>query len=323
MKKIFLLFSMIFTLTLSAATTEEMKVDNQKIENYSEKIASLYQLNDQQTLKNVTADVLASPYTKESAKESILKYHRQIYVFKYPSDGLSVYGFISFTPHHANQPLEVLFRGGNRTFGLLNPGDDLATYQDFTVISSVLRGGISEGQDEFGVADLADTKNLIEYIPTLEKLLHIQIQPSHTFALGESRGGMEMFLALARYPELQDRFDKVISLSGLLDMNKLINSRDDMKQMFIDEFGLQPGVNDEQWIAARNPIAKISLLKKSLPILIVQGTHDQRVDLTEGRDMTQKLEQNGNTVTYWEISGGDHSLTNAPQVLDQISDWIK
>jgi predicted esterase len=322
MKNFFFLLSLMVTLMLAADTPKEVHVENDKIEGYSERVATLYHLEDTESIKDITDQILASSDTKDSAKESIIKYQRRIYVFKYPSEGLSVYGFISFTPNHVNHPLEILFRGGNQTFGLLNPGDPLATYQDDTVISSVLRGGISEGKDEFGVGDLADIKNLMEYIPSLEEKLQIKLQPSSVFALGESRGGMEMFLALAKYPELQNKFDKIVSLSGLLDMNKLINEREDMKEMFIKDFGFRPGENDQEWIEARNPLSKANAIKKSLPVLIIQGTQDKRVTLNEGRNMVEKLEQNGHAVTYWEIDGGDHTLTNTLEVQDRIAEWI-
>lgn len=322
MRKILILLLLTFSWILSAATSQDVKDENVKIKDYGERIADLYKLDAGENYKDITDQVLASSDTLQSVKDLITQYQRRIYVFKYPSDGLTIYGFISVTPNEAGQPLEVLFRGGNRKFGLPNPGNPTTTYKDVTVISSTLRGGISEGQDEFGVADLDDIKNMIAYIPTLEQELNITLHPSYTFALGSSRGGMEMFLSMEKYPELQNFFDKAVSLSGLLDVNDIINEREDMKQMFIDDFGLQPGVNDEQWIAARNPIGKVSTLRPSLSFLIIQGTEDQRIPLKEGHDMTQKLQQNGNTVTYWEINGGNHTLANTPYIMERLVEWV-
>ena len=70
----------------------------------------------------------------------------------------------------------------------MNPGIIFATYKDYTVISSTLRGGISEGKDEFGGADIDDMKNLMSFIPVLAKELGIELHPGCVFMLGPSRG---------------------------------------------------------------------------------------------------------------------------------------
>ena len=196
--------------------------------------------------------------------------------------------FFSYTPHPEYHPLLILYRWGNMNFALMNPGVDFATYRNYTVISSTLRGGVSEEKDEFGGADVDDMKNLMEFLPSLSKELGIELHPSCVFMLGPSRGGLEMFLTLARFPELQNRVNKVVSLSGILDLHRLIQDRpDDMKKMFQNSFGLENGSKGEAWIAKRDPLNAVPYLKKSLPILIVQGTDDQRIDLAEGRKMRQ------------------------------------
>lgn len=322
MAKILILFLLTFSSFLSAETSQALKDDNAKIKAFSEEIAKFYQLDEGQNYKDITDMILASPNTASDVKDSIHQYHRRIYIFRYPSDALSIIGYISVTPNESGQPLEVLFRGGNKLFGLNNPGNFLSTYKDITVISSTLRDGVSEGKDEFGGADVIDVKNLVAFIPTLEEELHINLHPSHIFALGSSRGGMEMFLSLERFPELQNFFDKVVSLSSALDMNDIIQKRSDMKKMFIDEYGLMPGLNDEQWISKRNPFAHISSIKPTLPFLIIQGTEDIRVSLKEGHEMTQCLKDNGNPVTYWEIKGGKHTLYNIPDIMERIVNWV-
>jgi dipeptidyl aminopeptidase/acylaminoacyl peptidase len=311
-------------LTTSGFTMEQnLTKDSIHIEDFSKRVAAFYAMDENEQVKEITDKVLASPYTLQSAKDSIKAYQRRIFVFKYPSDGLKIYGFISFTPNPERHPLELLFRGGNREFGLLNPGDPLATYQNETVLSSTLRGGISEGKDEFGVADLADVKNMVDYLPTLEKKLHIHLNPEYTYALGESRGALEMFLTLAKYPELQDRLDKIVSLSGLIDINSIIREREDMKEMFKKDFGYRPGENDQQWIKERSSILAVPYLKKTLPVLVIHGTKDIRVSCSGCYELIEKLKENGNPVTFWEIEGGTHSLINQPDMMDYISKWVQ
>src|SRR5437588_11407714 len=117
-----------------------------------------------------------------------------------------------------------------------------------------------------------------------------------------------MFLTLARYPELQDHFNKIVSLSGILDLELQMETRPDMKEMFQNVFGIKPGFNDKDWINRRNPLLTVPFIKKDLPILIIQGAKDIRINLEEGHHMMQKLQEHGNNVSYLEVPDGSHTL---------------
>lgn len=303
---------------------QALNIENQRIQDDSDAIQKLYELGKDENWRDITQEVLASSDTSSESQESINTWHRRIIVFKYPSDGLWIKGFLSYTPNPAYHPLLILYRWGNMNFALMNPGVDFATYRNYTVVSSSLRGGVSEGKDEFGGADVDDMKNLMEYLPKLSKELGIELHPPCVFMLGPSRGGLEMFLTLARFPELQNHVNKIVSVSGILDLHRLIQDRpDDMKKLFMNQFGLESGTKGEAWIAKRDPINTVPFLKKSLPILIVQGTADNRVNLAEGHHMVKKLEANRNQVDYWEIPGGNHALMNTPHIMSSIARWLE
>ena len=85
---------------------------------------------------------------------------------------------------------------------------------------------------------------------------------------------MEMFLALGRSPFLQQQITKVASLSGILDIEEGMHDRKDMRDRFIENFGLIPWENEESWLNLRNPINTVPNIRKDLPILIIQGTND-------------------------------------------------
>jgi dipeptidyl aminopeptidase/acylaminoacyl peptidase len=106
-------------------------------------------------------------------------------------------------------------------------------------------------------------------------------------------------------------------------MNECIRDRNDMKEMFINDFGFLPEVNEEEWIQHRNPIQAVENIRKDLPFLIVQGTNDNRVPLKEGNNMVKKLKANGNPVTYIEIPEGTHCLRNHTNRLELIADWFE
>lgn len=323
-------FSWFFTLALLLGTapihvsSQSLSQENQQIAQTSNWLLSLYDLKPGERMREITEDILSHPQVKAEVKQSIQDYRRHIFVFSYPSDGLMIKGFISLTAHSKHQPLLVLFRSGNRGFALPNPGGELANYKGYTVISSTLRGGVSEGKDEFGGKDVDDMKNLLDFLPTLSQWLGVEIQSKPLYFIGPSRGGMEMFLTLARFPELQKKVDKVVGLSALLDLSTQIKNRpDDMKAMFIQDFGLMEGVNEQEWISERDPLLTAPLLPPCLPILIIQGTKDNRVSLAEGYHMVQTLEKNGKKADYWEIEGGEHTLYNVPHLMDQVAQWLE
>ena len=297
--------------------------DSKKNLEISEEFARFYELPEGQELHEITGDLLKSPLVKEVHKEAILRHGRKIFVFHYPSDGFKVKGAISFTPNSANHPLLYNLRGGNRWIGIPSPASDLMCYKDYPSISTLYRGGVSEGVDEFGGKDVKDVKNLWDFLPNLESKLSIKIQTKKNYLISSSRGGMQMFLFLTRFPDYQSAFDKIVSLSGLLDLREMLKTRDDMEEMFIRDFGLIKGVNEEKWLNGRDPILMVDKIRSDLPILLIQGTDDERLNLKQGYNMIQTLKDQKKTVEYWEFKGGDHCIRNVQNRMTLIMEWIE
>lgn len=302
---------------------EQRKKEEENALKWTEYFKDIYSLPENADFVEITDKLLASESVKEERKQDIIDYGRRIFVFRYPSDGLMIKGAISFVPHPEEHPTMVVLRGGNKMFSVVNPGSDLMNPKEYTVITTTYRDGLSEGTDEYGGNDVNDVKNLIAFFPKLEEALQVSIQKDNMFLLGFSRGGMEMFLTLSRYPELQSHFSKVVSLTGLLDIRQTIKARDDMKEMFVEEFGYQEGINDAEWLDYRDPILTADKIDTDLPILIIQGTEDIRITLAEGRHMVEQLLAHGNNLTYWEIEGGTHGLLEMPDRMSLILEWLE
>lgn len=302
---------------------EILKEEEQQVKERVRIIASFYEIPEGQDLIEITPQLLDSTFISDTSKKAILENQRRIFVFEYPSDSFKVKGYISVVPNPSEHPILVNLRGGNRTFGIPNPGGDIAVARDYTVIASVYRGGICEGQDEFGGEDVNDVQNLIKYIPALEEKIGEKIHNDKLFLMGCSRGAMEMFLALARFPDLQKMVTKAVSLSGLSDMRLTMIDRPDMREMFISDFGLVPGDNEEDWINHRDPMVAVEKIRADLPILMVAGTEDDRVELGETYSLIQKLTETGHNVEYIEVPGGDHMLVNQDDRLSFILDWLE
>jgi dipeptidyl aminopeptidase/acylaminoacyl peptidase len=132
-----------------------------------------------------------------------------------------------------------------------------------------------------------------------------------------------MFLTLSKYSGLQNKVDKVVALSSILDLHQQIQDRpDDMKPMFENVYGMNPD-HPEKWIKARDPLETIPSIKQTLPILIVQGTEDPRINLAEGEKMVSLLKKTNHEVDYWKVPGGNHTLSNVPTSMNQISKWLE
>ena len=307
----------------SQTTLDELKKSSEEILTRSKEAAKIYDLAPNETLKEISSTLLTHPNTSDAVKTAIIEKRVRYYVFVYPSDGLNIKGYISLPANTSYPlPLMILLRGGNGLFGLPYPGE-LSAQPGYSVVSTTLRGGINEGEDQFGGDDVNDVKNLIDFLPALEQKLQVQFHASNKYMIGLSRGGMQLFLTLGRYPKLQSKFKKIASISGLLNLIHAIEERADFKEMLIEKFGLTHDEKGKAWLAMRQPIHCIPKISKKLPILIAQGTQDDRVCLKEGYDMLQALQDAGHEVTYIEIEGGNHVLQNSPDFLPVLVDWLE
>lgn len=300
---------------------EALEKETQVIQELSNQYTQFYQTPENQEVLEITEQLLASTLVKDEQKNAIISTKRRVFIFMYPSDGLKVKGYISFTPNSEKNPILMHLRGGNRKLGLPNPGSDIACVRNYTVIGTTYRGGISEGEDQFGGDDVRDVIHLMDYIPELEQKLHVSFKKKMLYMLGVSRGAMQMFLALARFPKFQKEVNKIVSLSGILDMRSFIEDRTDMKTMFYNFFHMNTE-NEESWINYRDPIPTIKKLRNDLPVLIIQSKQDLRVGLEVGHRMINELKANGNPVTYWEFDQGEHCIADRKDRMELIANWL-
>jgi len=96
-----------------------------------------------------------------------------------------------------------------------------------------------------------------------------------------------------------------------------------MKEMFIKDFGFVEGVNEEEWINRRDPLLTVDKIIPDLPILIIQGTEDNRVSLEAGYNMVSKLKAAEKNVSYMEFEGAKHCLNNFDDRAKIILKWFK
>ncbi len=223
----------------------------------------------------------------------------------YDSDGLAVTG-VEVLPqlNHAERvPLLIYNRGGSGNYGMLSPGQITVLMAPFVqrmrvgVLASNYRGnGGSEGQEQFGGADVADVLNLI----ALGKS-----QPwwdgKNIFMLGWSRGGMMTCQAMAEGAQLS----AAAIGAGLFDAAANLAARPPMERVF-NRFIAGFEQSREEVLRVRSAVCWPE--KITAPLLIMHGDADAVVDVAGARELYAKLDALGRDVKYVEYVGGDHAL---------------
>jgi pimeloyl-ACP methyl ester carboxylesterase len=239
----------------------------------------------------------------------------------YASDGLKIAGFILKPRASASgrRPVVIYNHGGNSQIGSL---DDTSLLRlswlvraGYVVIASQYRGcGGSEGDDEMGGADIDDVLNLI---PLAESLPYAD--PARLGMLGWSRGGMMAFLALSK----SCRISAAVIGSAPTDLFAEIEKRPAMESLLRNRV---PGyaANKEAALKARSARFWPEKLCKTTPILLFQGSDDQRCVPESALDMGLQLQRSGHPFRLIFFESGSHGLSeHTEEVNRQTLLWLE
>ncbi len=231
----------------------------------------------------------------------------------YTSDGLKIKGYILRPKEYEGQlPILVYNRGGNRNFGkiVLEKSSTLAYMAEkgYMVVASQYRGGGgSEGEDEFGGADVNDVTNLLKLAKDLP-----ETDPDRVFMFGASRGGM------MTYQALRNRDDVLAAAvsCGLSDARLGYEDRLDMQDVYRELVGGSP----EQKEAAYSDRSMVDWADTlSTPFLIQHGTADKHVAFSQAEAAVAKLEENGIAVEFKVYEDADHSFSGKwKEMIDTV-----
>ena len=227
----------------------------------------------------------------------------------YLSDGLRVSGYLA-TPHadvpgEARYPAVVYNRGGTGRFGALDSVAVAAVLvplaaRGYVVAASQYRGTDGEGRDEYGGADVADVLNLLTVLDR-----HPQADADRIGMVGDSRGGLMTYLALAR----TDRVRAAVVWAGLSDAHANVSARPEMESEVLAR--LVPGweTGREAALDARSPVLWADRLDRTAPLLLLHGTADDRVAPETALRMAQALLEADHPVRLVLYDGADHGLS--------------
>jgi dipeptidyl aminopeptidase/acylaminoacyl peptidase len=235
---------------------------------------------------------------------------------QYRSDGVSVEGFILRPVATQRTPAVIYLRGGNGEFGKVT-SYSLARLNDlvargYTVLATQYRGVAgAAGKDEFGGADLADVKNLVEVAKRQP-----DVDPSRLFIYGHSRGAMQTAMALRAGLPVK----AAVLQCGPYDLEAWLPDRPDMVQVLeqrIPEWTTDRAGALERRSAVRWP----SELR--VPVLLLAGEHDHRVRIGQARALDEALTRINHPHRLITFPDEHQLLQHHDEVIEAIDAWFK
>ena len=230
----------------------------------------------------------------------------------YQSDGLKIAGVVAYPKDYAGEKLPVVifnrgghnFRGknfgGNSRINLYKLILPLAE-QGYIVLASNYRGSrFSEGKDEFGGKDVNDVLRLIDIVDNIPFA-----DTNRIGMVGWSRGAMMTLLAARQ----STRIKSAAVIAGNVDMFASVEHRPDMEKKVYARLVPNFDNNREVELEKRSAIFWLEELNPEMPLLVMHGTEDWRVDYKQSEMLVKKLTELKRPHKFKRFQYGDHNLT--------------
>ena len=253
-------------------------------------------------------------------------------IFVYESDGHLVEGIMLNPDKNASAdnklPVVIYNRGGNAEsgkwhFGAIQMALMPMAEQGYVVIASQYRGaaGFPSGikaqplLDQFGGADVNDIKNLLPIIDGMANADNQRIAMK-----GASRGGMMSYLAARDMPQLK----ALIVEAGVTDLELQIPQRPDMEKNIFSRYMPNYATEKPALLKARSVMHWLDKLPAELPILLVHGDKDWRVDVAQSQMLAKALAEKGHPHKLVVYPGADHGMQpNRAEADAETAAWLK
>lgn len=238
----------------------------------------------------------------------------------YQSDGLTITG-IAVLPENTTEgghPVYLYNRGGSGEYGKLTVWSVLQSLAPFAkagylAFASNYRGnGGSEGNDEFGGADVHDVLALLRAAQQ-----HHGFDGKNRFMMGHSRGGMMTSLALKQGAVL----NAAITIAGVSDLITDLGQEPRMESLYqrrIPDYKQQ----GRKVLEARSSQYWPEAI--SAPLLLLHGTKDEVVPHKQSEQLASALNDMNKPHTLRLFDGGNHALTRHwDEVIPQCTQWFE
>jgi len=271
------------------------------------KESSSFLTQDRSKLKDTNGIIVEQRgFRIESEFENGIDCHRIVYL----SDGLRVVGFV-VKPAKVESRLPVILfnRGGGLEYGNITKENliylSFLASKGYVLIASQYRGNSGgEGREEFGGKDVDDVLNLIPLAVSLPFT-----DSSKIGMLGFSRGGMMTYLAIKEGAPVR----AAAVVGGLSDLVQFFQEpgKDNMKRVIRQLVG--PDIEGFKKRSAFEWPEKINV-----PLLILHGGEDRVVDVSQAKNLAEKLKEFGKPHQLVIFPKGDHGINNLRSQRDRI-----
>jgi dipeptidyl aminopeptidase/acylaminoacyl peptidase len=254
--------------------------------------------------------------SKNIVRTKMQKYIENLesYSIIYSSRGLKIHGYLA-KPKNINEPLPLLIycRGGNRDYGELTDNQSLALARmasnGYIVLASNYSGSTkSEGIDEFGGKDVNDVLQLLEIAKELPF-----IDSNKIVLLGSSRGGLMVYQVLKNQNH-NNNIKAAVLLSCPTDLKVMFKNRPEMERLART---LIPNYTNEREnaIYKRSVIQWADSLPKHVPLLLIHGDSDERVNVEHSINLANKLKKQDHLHKLIIYKKAKHSLVSVKDSL--------
>jgi len=271
----------------------------------------------QQTFRNSNKHVVVDKFQRRVDPRLYKRLQKNTvsHWIEYESDGLKISGVLAYPKHSELEKLPVVIfnRGGNAKSAANPRWSHPITLlplaeQGYLVLASNYRGSkFSEGKDEFGGQDVNDVVRLLELVKTIPKA-----DAERVAMMGWSRGAMMTMQAARQFKPIK----ALVSVAGVYDYGSHIEYRPNMGKL-IASYSPEFNKNRQQALEQRSALYWADELDKKVPILLMHGTQDWRVEFSQSQMFADKLKQLGHPYQFEVFEEGDHGLTFYQQEWQQ------
>lgn len=240
----------------------------------------------------------------------------ETYRFIYKVGKLKVVGYITLPKVGKNLPCLVHLRGGSGNFAMLQPRSIIGqmvkyALEGYIVISTQYPGvEVGDGKDTWGGPD---DLNSITKLRDILKVLSVA-DDSRIGMKGHSRGGLMAYMMLHKVKWIK----AAVIAAAPVDQMRQAKERPNWREHQISLWG-----TSREELKRRSPLRWVDKLPKKVPILIMHGSADWRVNPLHGIDMSKALYENLIPHRFILFEGADHGITEyKAEYFKQTLDWF-
>ncbi len=195
----------------------------------------------------------------------------------------------------------------NRGFGILAPNVRGSTGYGISYQKLIHR--------DWGGAELGDIEYAAKYLQTLD-----WVDSNRIAIFGGSFGGYATLSAVTRLPDYWALGVDIVGPSNLITFVKSVPPH--WRSMMRDLVG--DAEDDQAMLIERSPITYVDQVR--VPLLVIQGAKDPRVNQAESDQMVERIRNNGGDVRYYVDENEGHGATrreNAIKWYQMIAEYIE